>query len=224
MKNRTVAIPISAQNHVSGILSVPDFAVRDTAIIVAHGAGNDMNHPLLQFFADGLADAGYAALRFNFLYREKGRKAPDSQTMLYRAWQAAYRFLAEDSDVRPKEIVAAGKSLGGRVAAQMVAEGILAVGRLIFLGYPLHPPGKKEKLRDGHLYRIPIPMLFFAGTRDQLCDLDLLRAVLERLEAACELDVIDGGDHSFKIPKTFDLDQREVYVQVLNKAVQWLSA
>jgi hypothetical protein len=105
----------------------------------------------------------------------------------------------------------------------MVAEKKLPVGRLIFLGYPLHAPGKKDRVRDGHLYEIPIPMLFFAGTRDRLCDLQLLRQVLSKLIAPWELEVIEGGDHSFHVPKSYATDPTEIYEQIVCKTVEWLS-
>ena len=154
MISEVVTIPVTEAEEVSGTLSMPDSGA-DTGIILAHGAANDMNHPMLAFLADGLARKGYLTLRFNFLYREKGRKSPDSQDVLYRAWQGAYRFLADHSDYRPRHIVAAGKSLGGRIASQMAAEKKLSVERLIFLGYPLHAPGRKDRVLDGHLYEIP---------------------------------------------------------------------
>jgi uncharacterized protein len=105
----------------------------------------------------------------------------------------------------------------------MAAERKLPVERLIFLGYPLHAPGKKDKVRDGHLYEIPIPMLFFAGTRDPLCDLELLRHVLSKLSAPWELKVIEGGDHSFHVPKSYATDPTEIYEQIVRKTVEWLS-
>jgi hypothetical protein len=104
----------------------------------------------------------------------------------------------------------------------MAAEGILPAEGLIFLGYPLHPPGKKEKLRDAHLYRITVPMLFFAGTRDSLCDLGLLRGVLERLAAPCRLETIEGGDHSFRVPKAAGLPEREVHRRITEHTRRWL--
>jgi predicted alpha/beta-hydrolase family hydrolase len=168
-----VVIPVEEGNEVSGTVSVPASGATHTAVIIAHGAGNDMNHPLLRFVADGLTGAGYLSLRFNFLYKEKGNAGPDPQDQLYAVWRSACRFLDEHPRYQPQEIIAAGKSLGGRIASQMVAEGRLPVARLVFLGYPLHPPGKQENLRDAHLYEVRIPMLFFAGTRDQLCDLGL---------------------------------------------------
>jgi uncharacterized protein len=223
MKNEFIEVPISENEKVSGILSIPDGGRTDTGVILAHGAGGDMNSPMLAFLAEGLADAGYLVLRFNFLYREKGKKSPDSQEVLYRAWHGGYRALAEHPDYRPKHIVAAGKSMGGRIASQMAAEKILPVERLIFLGYPLHPAGKKDRLRDGHLYEIRVPMFFFAGTRDQLCDLQLLRQVLSRVSAPWELEVIEGGDHSFHVPKSYAIDPTEINEQILCRIIEWLS-
>lgn len=94
------------------LFAIPDSGPKDTGVILAHGAGNDMSHPMLRSLAEGLADAGYLALRFNFLYRETEKKSPDNQDVLYLAWQGAYRFLAEHPEYRPKHILAAGKSLG----------------------------------------------------------------------------------------------------------------
>jgi predicted alpha/beta-hydrolase family hydrolase len=163
-------------------------------------------------------------LRFNFPYKDKGRKAPDSQPVLVQTWQGIYRFLAQHADFGTDIIVAAGKSMGGRVASQMAADGLLAVQRLVFFGYPLHAPGGKDQLRDAHLYRIQMPMLFFAGSRDTLCDLELLRGVLKRLEASWTLDVIEGGDHSFRLPGTSASTQQAVYRQILQKTLTWLNS
>ncbi len=222
MRNEMVTIPITEAEKVSGILSIPDSGA-DTGIILAHGAGNDMNHPMLSFLADGLTKEGYLALRFNFLFREKGRQSPDSQDVLYSAWKGAYRFLAEHPEYRPKRIVAAGKSLGGRIASQLAADGMLAFERLVFLGYPLHAPGRKDRLRDSHLYKTATPMLFFAGTRDQLCDLQLLRQVLSKLTAPWELEVIEGADHSFHVPKSYAINPSEIYELIVCRTVEWLS-
>lgn len=223
MKDEHVTIGVSEGVKVSGILSIPDAGPKDTGVIIAHGAGHDMTHPMLSFLAKGLADAGYPALRFNFLYREMGKRVPDKQDLLYLAWQGAYRFLAEHPQYRPKHIVAAGKSLGGRIASQLAAEGMLPVERMVFLGYPLHAPGRKDRLRDSHLYKIATPMLFFAGTRDQLCDLQLLRQVLSKLTAPWELEVFEGGDHSFHVPKTYAIAPTEIYEQIVCRTVEWLS-
>ena len=163
--------------------------MKRTGVIVAHGAGNDMETPLLVAFSEGLAAAGYPTLRFNFLYKENGRKTPDRYGTLAETWRQAAVFFRERLSRQIDSWVAAGKSMGGRVASQMVADGLLAAGRLVFLGYPLHPSGNKESLRDAHLYRISVPMLFFAGTRDPLCDLEIAPVRIEphtgSLESSC---------------------------------------
>ena len=212
MRAVDVTIPVPSDESVSGVLEIPQGfdAGRTAAVILAHGAGNDMHTPLLVHFSAGLCRAGYLSLRFNFPYKEKGQKAPDPQEKLVRTWQAAFGFIREHPQYRIERIVAAGKSMGGRIASQMATDGLISPKALVFLGYPLHPPGNKEQLRDAHLYRINIPMLFFAGTRDALCDLELLKPVVKRLNASTELEVIEGGDHSFVLPKSFKISEQEV--------------
>lgn len=219
-----VSISVGEAEAVSGVLCVPEEfkAGETTSVVVAHGAGNDREHPLIVTMSQGLAEAGFLTLRFNFLYREKGRRAPDPQHKLVLTWQYVYEFLKGHPVYRANNIVVAGKSMGGRVASQMVADGLLPANRLIFLGYPLHPPGKKERMRDAHLYNIRIPMLFLVGTRDPLCDLVQLRSVLGRLEAPSDLEPIEGGDHSFRVRKSADTTQQEVYDGILVRTVDWL--
>lgn len=224
MITRNVSIPVGNAESVSGILAAPEDVdpAKTMGVIFAHGAANDMNNPLIQFVSRGLALAGYVTLRFNFLYKEKGKKSPDSQAKLVQTWQSAYRFLSTHPEFGTKTIVACGKSMGGRVASQMAAEGLLPVSKLVFLGYPLHAPGKKDQLRDAHLYTIPIPMLFLAGTRDTLCDLNILKTVLDCLKAPWDLEVIDGGDHSFRVPKSNPVSQVDTHAQILLAVLGWL--
>ena len=224
MLSKKVSIPVGATERVSGALSAPEgyLAEKGTGVILAHGAGNDMEHPLIVTLSRGLAEARYLTLRFNFPYREKGRRAPDPQDTLVHTWQSAYRFLKGHSRYGTDTIVAIGKSMGGRVASQMVADGLLPADRLVFLGYPLHMPRSKEKMRDAHLYRIKIPMLFFVGTRDPLCDPTRLRGVLGRLKASGDLETVEGGNHSFRLPKSAGTRQQDVYDQILHKTLEWL--
>ena len=224
MRTLKISIPIADDEKVSGVVAVPaDFQKEKTiGVILAHGAGNDMENPLIVFLSNGLAEAGFLSLRFNFPYKEKGRKAPDSQKKLVRTWNQVFRFLKDNPKFGTKKIVAAGKSMGGRVASQMAADGELQADWLIFLGYPLHPPGKKDQLRDAHLYELRVPLLFFAGTRDTFCDLDLLRMVLGRMKNNWDLEVIDGGDHSLGLLKSADRTQHEVYAHVLRTMIDWV--
>ena len=226
MKTCYVSIPVGNDKKVSGIVSIPDTyqPSKTIGVILAHGAANDMNNPLIVAAARGLCEEGFLTLRFNFLYKEKERKSPDSQKKLVNTWQCVYRYLKDHPEFTVENVVAAGKSMGGRVASQMAAAGELPVQGLVFLGYPLHAPGKKDKLKDSHLYDINVPLLFFAGTRDSLCDLGLLKKVLARLKVARELEVVDGGDHSFKMLKSADISAEQVHDQIIRKMAAWLKA
>lgn len=112
--------------------------------------------------------------------------------------------------------------MGGRIASQMTAAGTLPVAGLIFLGYPLHPEGDPSRLRDAHLYRVAVPMLFFAGTRDRLCDQAILLDVLGKVLAPWKLDVIEGGDHSFELPKAMGVPQPDVFARIVKTSIRWL--
>jgi uncharacterized protein len=218
-----VSIPVGDNDQTSGILSLPGKGCKRIAVIIAHGAGNDMNTPLIASFADSLATAGYPVLRFNFLYREHGKKAPDNWDTLTGTWTAAFSYAKGTLSGKVGVWIAAGKSMGGRVASQMVADGLLPVDGLIFLGYPLHPAGDKERLRDSHLHRIQPPMLFFAGTRDPLCDLEKLRGVLQKLKAPWQVFVVEGGDHSFHVPKAMHKTEQDIFEQIVQKSLEWLT-
>jgi predicted alpha/beta-hydrolase family hydrolase len=166
------------------------------AMTIAHGAGYAMDHPFMSGFATCIAELGVAAVRFNFLYTQKRRKAPDPEPRLRAAWLAAF----DDTGRRFPGLpwFAAGKSLGGRIASICVADGMPAAG-LVFLGYPLHAPGKTDRIRDEHLYRISVPMLFLQGTADPFARRDALEAVLARLGDLAEYVPIAGADHSFNV-------------------------
>lgn len=168
-------------------------------LVVAHGAGAGMEHPFLRGFTGALNDAGIATLRFNFPYREAGRKFPDRPPAAIAAWRAAMDAAAARAEGEP--LWAAGKSFGGRMASMAVAEGMPAAG-LVYLGYPLHPPGKPEKLRDEHLYGLTVPMLFLQGSRDTFATPELLESVVARIGDAATLQWRAGGDHSFAVAGT----------------------
>jgi predicted alpha/beta-hydrolase family hydrolase len=184
--------------EVSGVYARPDdpFAT----LVLAHGAGAGMEHPFMAGFTGALNDDGVTTLRFNFPYREAGRKFPDRPPAAIAAWRAAMdtasRMGLAHRDTGP--VWAAGKSFGGRMASMAVAEGMEAAG-LIYLGYPLHPPGKPEKIRDEHLYGLDLPMLFLQGTGDTFATPELLESVVDRIGPTAVLAWIEGGDHSFAV-------------------------
>ncbi|MDP9342024.1 MAG: dienelactone hydrolase family protein [Actinomycetota bacterium] len=165
-------------------------------VVVAHGAGGDMTSPLLVGFTTCLNEAGFGTLRFNFPYSEQGRKAPDRAPVLVATSRAAHDLAVARAG--KKHVFVGGKSMGGRIASMAVAEGMPADG-LIFLGYPLHPPGRPDRLRDEHLYRIRVPMLFIEGTEDPFARFDLLKELTSKLGRWAVLHPVEGGDHSFRV-------------------------
>jgi uncharacterized protein len=169
----------------------------DAVLVLGHGAGSGMRSPFMAGFAEAIGRLGVATLRFDFPYMQAGRKAPDRAPVLVEAWNAAFADAVGRSGGRP--VFAGGKSMGGRIASMAVAEGMPAAG-LVFLGYPLHPPGRPDKIRDAHLDAVPVPMLFVQGSRDTFARPDLLAAVIARLGARAEYVEVVGGNHSFRVP------------------------
>jgi predicted alpha/beta-hydrolase family hydrolase len=169
----------------------------DVVLVLAHGAGSGMRTPFMTGFAEAAGRLGVATLRFEFPYMRAGRRAPDRAPVLVSAWLEA--FAEGVSGARGRPVLAGGKSMGGRMASMAAAEGMPAAG-LVFLGYPLHPPGRPEKIRDAHLDAVPCPMLFLQGSRDTFARPDLLAGVIARLGARATLVEIAGGDHSFRVP------------------------
>lgn len=179
---------------VSGAYARPAGAF--ATLVVAPGAGAGFDHPFLVGFTQALNAEGVATLRFNFPYQEAGRRVPDRAPTAIAAWRAAMDVAIARSEGEP--VWAGGKSFGGRMASMAVAAGMPAAG-LVFLGYPLHPPGKPEAMRDGHLYGIELPMLFLQGTRDPFATVDELEQVVDRIGRAATLQWLADANHSFEI-------------------------
>jgi uncharacterized protein len=191
----------------------------NVTLILGHGAGAGQTSGFMTKFATGLAARGINVVTFNFLYTEHGRRIPDTNTDL----EACFRAVIEA--VRHKKIghlVIGGKSLGGRIASQIAAAGTPDVAGLVFLGYPLHPPGKIDQLRAKHLPDIKAPMLFVQGARDTFGAPDELLPIIKSLKAPADLYVVEGGDHSFKVLKRAGVTQEETYKAVLDRIELWL--
>lgn len=193
-----------------------------TVVILGHGAGGDRRNPFLRDLADGLAASGRRAVLYNFPYSEAGRGRPDPPEVLEATTRAVADYVR--GTFGADRVVHGGKSMGGRIASQVVAAGEPADG-LVLLGYPLHPPGKPEVLRDRHLPAIGAPMLFVQGTRDAFARWDLLTAVLERLGPKAELCRIEDGDHSFAVRKRATGRSKQDVTEEIHRAVLgWLDA
>jgi len=183
---------------VSWRVATPEKWDGNVAIILAHGAGQGIDSPFMKFFHEALPKRGLLSVQFNFEYMQNGRKIPDPQPKM----QARYRKVVEEvaEKYRPKAIVIGGKSMGGRVSSYIAGD-TAGVRGLVFLGYPLHAPGKQDQPRDAHLYELKLPMLFLSGTRDTFAERPLLEKVVERLGDRATLVWTEGGDHSLKAGK-----------------------
>lgn len=195
MPNTETALTVAVgDTKVSAIHVRPEKSF--ATLVVAHGAGAGKEHPFLQGFADAMAEEGVSTLRFNFPYREAGRRFPDRPPAAIATWRAVMEKAEELAGDEP--LWAGGKSFGGRMASMAVAEGMPTSG-LVYLGYPLHAPGKPEKLRDEHLYGITVPMLFLQGTRDTFATPELLESVVARIGPTATLQWSENADHSFVV-------------------------
>ena len=170
------------------------------ALILAHGAGAGQQSAFMVAAARAFAARGIVTATFDFPYIAEGRKVPDRGPVLEQAWRDAVAEATTHRDVGDLPLVIGGKSMGGRIASQAAAAGPLPIVGLVFLGYPLHPPGKPEQRRDAHLPEISVPMLFVQGSRDPFGTADEIRALLPRLAPTSELYDVREGDHSFKVP------------------------
>jgi predicted alpha/beta-hydrolase family hydrolase len=190
-----------------------------TLVLLGHGAGGNRNHPMLRALAEALAASGRAACLYNFAYAEKGARRPDPRCVLEATTRAAAAFAMETTGAR--RLVHGGRSMGGRIASQVVAAGARADG-LVFLGYPLHPPGQFEKRREAHLPGIAAPLLFVQGTRDAFAREDLLLALVERLAPRAELHRVAEADHSFAVRKRSGRTPEDVLAEVQSALLGWL--
>jgi predicted alpha/beta-hydrolase family hydrolase len=188
-------------------------------VVLAHGAGADMHAHFMGEVAGGLVARGHAACRFNFAYADKGRRSPDRADVLEQTYERVVDAVRKDLEF--DRLIIGGKSMGGRIASQIAAAGAEVDG-LVFLGYPLHPPGKPERLRAEHLSRVRAPMLFIEGTRDPFCPLETLYSVLEDLDAQTEVAAIEDGDHSFKVRKSSGRSTSDAWAEVIAATDGWI--
>jgi predicted alpha/beta-hydrolase family hydrolase len=191
-------------------------------VILGHGAGADMHSDFMSVMAEGIASTGARAVRFNFLYTEARKKAPDRQAVLEQTFTEVADFVV--SELGAKKLFLGGKSMGGRMASYVVSSGAVEADGLIFLGYPLHPPGKPERLRADHLAQIKQPMLFVEGTRDPFCPLDTLRGVVKKLKSAVEIAVIEDGDHSLKVRRSSGRTTEDAWAEAIEEIGRWLKS
>lgn len=209
---------VDANAEVSALLVRPPDA--RLLYVLAHGAGAGMRHPFLEAVARALAEQGIGSLRYQFPYMEQGARRPDTPAVAAAAVRAA---VTEAGRVAPGvPLVAGGKSFGGRMtSAAQAAAPLPGVQGLVFLGFPLHPPGRPGDTRAEHLAAVSIPMLFLQGDRDEFADLKLLRPVVRRLGKRATLHLVEGGDHSFHVLKRSGRTDGDVMGALVDAIVEW---
>ena len=226
----TLTVKANAQDNVTALLYLSQKKNRlGVTIILGHGAGADQSSGFMRLFSSGLSERGLDVMTFNFVYTEQRRGAPDPKAKLESCFRAVVEAALSQKRIEGNRLVIGGKSMGGRIASQVAAAACeqndpLAneINGLVFLGYPLHPPGNPAKLRTEHLPQIKMPMLFVQGTRDSLGSTDEIAPIIKKLKLPAEMYVIEGGDHSFKAPKKFGRSQEEVYEAAMNVIVEWV--
>lgn len=199
-----LATPGFLADEVSAVVHRPTRASRP-AFLLTHGAGGSLDTPELVALAAAIAEQGHLVVRTNLPYREASTRGVPRASRAAEAFKAIYADVQQFAPRTPW--IVGGKSFGGRIASMAVADGLDAVG-VLFYGYPLHPPGKPDKLRVGHWPKVSVPCLFLQGTRDSFSDPALLEESLRRFPRRAKVHFVQGGDHSLRIAKAAADDGR----------------
>ena len=232
-----IVVKVGESETVSARLySAPKSNRKRVTIILGHGAGANQLSGFMRMVAGGLAARGFDVITFNFLYTERGRRLPDPKPKLESCYLAVIEAALKHKKLKGNRLVIGGKSMGGRIASQVAAALSdprsdisnqasipIEIDGLVFLGYPLHPPGRPEKLRAEHLKDIRAPMLFVQGARDAFGAPDEIRTVMKPQRFKGEIFPIESGDHSFKVPKSSSVPQEQVYELAMDKIANWLT-
>ena len=188
--------------------------------VCAHGAGGNMADKALVAVTRAIGARGVDIVRFNFLYREKRSSRPDPMPKLEETTSAVVAHVR--SELRPTTLIIGGRSMGGRAASMLAAGGFDCSG-LLLLAYPLHPPGRPDKMRDAHLPSIRVPVLCVNGTRDPFCTPALMNQAIEKVTAPWQMLWIESGDHSFHVLKSSGKTDADVMIDVADAAEAWIS-
>jgi len=202
----------------SGIVYLSDDS-SGTLLVLAHGAGAGQQHPFIVQMARGFAARRVNVVTFDFPYMHQGRRMPDKAPVLESCFRAVIQTVREWKPEISQRLFLGGKSMGGRIATHLAADGLEGLKGTLALGYPLHPPGKPAQLRVKHLPAISTPVLIIQGERDAFGTPDELRPILDTMPAPVRLHVVAGGDHSLVVRGR---PREEVYAEVLDVAAGWM--
>jgi predicted alpha/beta-hydrolase family hydrolase len=225
MEPQPITVDVASGQHTTALLYAAHAGPRPPAtLILAHGAGAPQRHPFMVSFARALSERGLDVVTFNFLYTEQQRKVPDRMPQLVACYRATIAAVRDAVPSARERLFIGGKSMGGRAATHVAADDrTLALAGIVLLGYPLHPPGRPDQLRDAHLPGVARPMLFVQGTRDTFGTPSELKPILASLEPMPTLHHVEGGDHSFKIGgRDAKARQAAVYAEIQDTIVDWI--
>jgi predicted alpha/beta-hydrolase family hydrolase len=197
----------------------------DRAVLLAHGAGSDLNGAALRAVANALADAKIPSLRFNYPYRTAGRNAPDRPKVLEAATREAAAELARRAKLAPDRLVLGGRSMGGRYCSMVVGDEtdpLPALG-LLMLSYPLHAAGKSDQPRAGHFPTIRVPILFVSGTRDSMAGRDDLTRAAKAVRGKVQFHWVETADHGYRPLKASGRTTDDVVAEVAAASVAWVA-
>ncbi|MBI4212972.1 MAG: dienelactone hydrolase family protein [Chloroflexi bacterium] len=186
------------------------------AFAYAPGAGSNIDDPYGRFLGAALSTAGIPVLRFQFSYQQERRRFPDKPPILEATWRSA---IAAARGKRER-LAVGGRSMGGRYASYVVAQGE-PVDAVVCFAYPLHPPGKPEETRDEHLSLIKVPLLVCSGSRDAFGTPDELRAGLSKAQGST-LHLLAGADHGFNVLKSSGRTREDVWREATQTTIEWL--
>jgi uncharacterized protein len=213
---RKTRVEVPHRGAVTLVRTAPSGRAPGWTFVYAPGAGSALDDPFALHASRVLAESGTETVRFQFPYMEAGRRSPDRPDVLEATWRAVLDAVRRDA----KRVVAGGRSMGGRIASQVVAEDG-GVDALALFAYPLHPPGKADQLRVEHFGELRLPVLFCSGTRDAFAAPAELRAAARKVRRA-KVHLLDGADHGFSVPKSSGRTREDVWDEAVGAMASWL--
>lgn len=218
-------IPLEAGAATTALVYPAASPAVGATLILGHGAGAGQQSGFMVEFARALSGLGLDLVTFNFLYTEQKRRIPDRAPALESCYRSVIAAVRAHVGSAQRFLFVGGKSMGGRIATQVAAaDAAMPLAGLVLLGYPLHPPGKPAERRDKHLPAIRRPMLFVQGSRDAFGTPEQLAPAVDALRPRPTVRVVDGGDHSFKLPRKDPAAQAGVFANIQQDIVAWIAA
>ena len=216
MSEERIRIDVDGKRRASVICTAPEGGDAKMTFLYAPGAGSNLHDPFGRFCCRELAARGITPVRIQFPYMEEKRKAPDRTPVLEATWRAAIATFHADGH----KLVVGGRSMGGRIASHVVAQGE-HLDALTLFAYPLHAPAKPDNWRDEHLPSIAIPTLFCSGTRDAFARPDELRSIAAKMKRASVYELA-GADHGYAVLASSGRKREDVWREAVDVTLAWL--